>query len=280
MAQAIYRKKRGARARHWCFTSYLEELPTPFDKDIIRYLIMQREVSPETKRQHWQGYVEFFSDMRLGQVKAVLGECHAEPRRGTRNEARTYCRKESSAVPDTLIEFGFWRVKPSNKRKLCEVLESEESLDEIIANNPAMYVRWHRGLDKLFARRYSKKAKVFRAVEVLVFIGKTGTGKTRRAVEEPDHYFLPCSSGRQWFDGYSGQKCLIIDDFYGNIKYSQLLRLLDGYEYQCEIKGGFVWAEWTKVIITSNAQPCDWYQMFNHQIPGALNRRITEIINL
>ncbi len=277
MAQAIApRKKRGSNVRHWCFTSFLEVLPVVFDKDVVRYCLYQREISPETKRKHYQGYIEFFDCRTKGQVKKVLGECHLEARKGSRTEARNYCRKKKSAIPNTLFEFGTWREDVTRKRKLSDLLKTNITLDDLIENTPHFYVMYHRGLEKLYAFRKAKQAKKFRNVVVEVLIGPTGSGKTRRAAGEADHFFVPCSD-RLWFDGYRGERTLILDDFYGNIKYSLLLRILDGYELQLPIKGGFIWAGWTKVIITSNAEPGDWYKK---GFTPALARRITNIEHL
>ncbi len=271
MAQA-----RSPRKRHWCFTSFVDDLPVAYNKEIVRYIIYQREECPDTKKQHWQGYIEFYDNVRIGQVKKIIGESHLEFRKGTRTEAREYCRKADTAIAGTVFEFGVWREEVTRKRKLSDMLRTDMTLDELIEQDPHLFVMYHRGLKALFSLRSAKKAKLFRKVVVTVYIGPTGSGKTRRACQEPDHFFLPCSE-KTWFDGYKGESCLILDDFYGNIKYSQLLRILDGYEIQLPVKGGFIWGMWTKVIITSNAEPSEWYKM---GFTPALRRRINFIIQL
>lgn len=269
-------RNRGARKRHWCFTSFLAGLPQEFDAKTVRYCIYQREFCPETKREHFQGYIEFFDNRRIGQVKAVLGECHLEARRGSRTEARDYCRKPSGAIAGTLVEFGMWREEVTHKRKLVDMLRTDMTLQELIDHSPHLYVMYYRGLERLFGRRTKHKAEEFRVVVVEVLVGDTGTGKTKKATSGRDWFMLPCSD-KLWFDGYDGEKTLIIDDFYGNIKYAFLLRILDGHSMQVAVKGGFVWAMWTKVIITSNAEPCQWYK---RGLTPALERRINSIIHL
>lgn len=276
--QGNRRNRRGPRKRHWCFTSFLEVLPTDFDPNIVRYCCYQREVSPETENKHFQGYIEFFDNKRVGQVKAVLGECHLEVRRGSRTEARQYCFKEATAIVGSQVEFGEWREDITRKRKLCDMLKTDMTLADLIDSEPHQYVMYHRGLEKLYQLRSAKRAKLFRKVIVDVYVGETGSGKTRRAIAHDDHYLMPASSsGKLWFDGYRGEEVLIIDDFYGNIKYGTFLRMLDGHELQMPIKCGFVWAQWTKVIITSNVGPKHWYQK---GLTPALSRRITSIFNM
>ncbi len=268
-------RERRIKKRHWCFTSYEEKLPVVYDPIVVRYVIYQQELCPETKRCHWQGYIEFFDSVRTTKVKDTVGECHCEYRRGSRTEAREYCRKKETAVANTQFEFGEWRADVSRKRKLGDMLKGNMTLDELIKESPVDYVRYHRGLEKLFARRMGKKARQFRRVTVLVYVGPTGTGKTRKACAEPDHFVMPLGD-KLWFDGYNGEKCLIIDDYYGNIKYQFLLRILDGHELQMPYKGGFIWSMWNKVIITSNQHPRLWYTHLGY--PAALQRRITNII--
>lgn len=265
------KQSRGPRKRHWCFTYFGDLNPVRlYVASQMRYVCAQREISAETKRLHYQGYVEFFDNKRLGQCQSLLGKCHFEPRKGTRFEAREYCHKILTSVPGSFEEKGLWRTDPSRKRKLADMLLSNMTLPELIEASPIDYVRCHRGLEKLYARRKKKQAKKFRKVEVLVLVGKTGSGKTRRACEEEDYYMMP-TGDKIWFDGYEGEKTLIIDDFYGNIKYGLFLRILDGHILPLPIKGGFVWALWTKVIITSNERPHCWY---TRGFTDAMKRRI------
>lgn len=116
--------------------------------------------------------------------------------------------------------------------------------------------------------------KVFEPVETHVLWGDTGSGKTRAAYEfDPDLWMVPHSDGQLWFDGYVGQSTILIDDFYGWIKYGFLLRLLDGYKFDLQIKGGFTRKMWKTVIITSNKPPEEWYQQ---GVTPALRRRLTK----
>lgn len=268
-------RARGPRVRHWIFTSYAVPFEFKFDEDIFRYCCFQREICPDTKRQHVQGYAEFRENMRTNQVSKLLGGCHVEPRGGTRKQARDYTRKPESAISDSWEEHGVWRPDVNGKRKLRDMLKTDMTLAQLIEEDPFAFVCHHRGLKALYQYRLEKKAKKWRSVEVLVYVGKTGTGKTRKAVEEPDHFIMPCSD-KMWLDGYQDQRTLIIDDFYGNIKYSLLLRVIDGHEIQLPVKGGFVWCLWTKVIFTSNSLPCTWYS--NVLDTDALMRRINQVI--
>ena len=97
--------------------------------------------------------------------------------------------------------------------------------------------------------------------------GATGTGKTYAAInyiaDKTDYYICEPPSnanGRVWFSGYDAQKVLILDEFNGSFcDFRWLLRLLDPYKLKVEYKGGFCWACWTTVVITTNLFPTAWY---------------------
>lgn len=277
---AIRRPRRGPRPKrnHWVFTSYEAKLPEKYNPDIVRYICYQRETCPRTQKLHYQGYIECFDPKRLKQIQKIIEDvaAHCEARKGSRHEARAYCHKVETAIPDTFFEFGTWRQDTNRKRKLVDMLKSDMTLEELIVEAPDYYVRCFRGLNALYQHRQKKKAKEFRKLEVLVYWGATGTGKTRKAISFPDHYKMPLTGNKVWYDGYNGEDTLIIDDFHGGIKYTDFLNILDGYELQCPVKGSFVWALWNRVIITSNKPPKDWYQV---GLTPELDRRITEVIH-
>lgn len=113
-----------------------------------------------------------------------------------------------------------------------------------------------------------------------VFWGKTGTGKTRRAWDEAGLDAYPKCSRTKWWDGYRNQESVIIDEFRGAIDVTYLLLWLDRYPVNVEIKGGRVPLSATKVWITSNLHPREWFPDLDGATWDALNRRlvITEIL--
>ena len=85
--------------------------------------------------------------------------------------------------------------------------------------------------------------------------GSTGSGKTRAAFEEFPDAWISMNTG-QWFEGYDGQECAILDDVRGDFcPFHVWLRLLDRYPYKVQVKGGS--REWVSrvVIITCPYKP-------------------------
>jgi hypothetical protein len=160
-----------------------------------------------------------------------------------------------------LVEF-----RDAIKRKADDMELFEDHLS-ILAKYPRLEGRLKFGYSKM-------NSKDFRKVEVIVHWGDAGTGKTKAAFEDGAYIFDDYEDG--WWDGYSGEAAVCLDDFYGGIKYGKLLRLLDGYPYKLKQKGSFYWAEFTKVYITSNKPPSEWYAM---GLTPALERRITRVVH-
>lgn len=262
-------------ARNWCFTAYNEPREI-YHKEKIIYMIYQEEECPKTGAHHWQGYIELTEPVRMSMVKEILDDntVHLERRKGTREEARAYCEKTETQVKKP-VEIGEWRDKTQGARndlkEVKKIIDEGGSVDQIIDNAFGSYVKYHRGIDKVLSNLKSRSIPPFRKVEVITYWGVPGCGKTRAAFAAPGRQYVLFSTDPLWFDGYTGEDTLILDDFEGDIKYDKLLRILDGYKMQWPVKGGSIWAEWTTVIITSNKPPVGWYP--NRAECDALTRR-------
>lgn len=114
------------------------------------------------------------------------------------------------------------------------------------------------------------------------FIGMAGTGKTSLAqrilIEETgaDPYIYREKPG-DWWNGYNGQRGVIMDDFKGKFDGNQFLGLLDPVVQRMDlmIKGGSIPCAVTHVIFTSNHSPWTWYPSDIVTI-GALLRRFNK----
>lgn len=261
----------GYQSHSWCFTLYEE--PSCKVED-FRYIVMGKEKCPTTGRIHWQGYAETHKKTAMAGMKKLLNDktAHLEPRKGTAEEASKYCKKDDDFIEHgTMVKMG----ERTDLKKVAEELVSRKrTLDDVMESEPELYCRYRNGLKDLESLALKKEAKTWRNVDVTVLWGEAGSGKTRKAVEEDDYYLVTVTKN-QWWDGYNGQKTIIIDDYYGDWSWNFLLRVLDGYICQLPIKGGFTYALWTKVIITSNVPPPYWYP--NQRDYAPLMRRIKKV---
>lgn len=110
--------------------------------------------------------------------------------------------------------------------------------------------------------------------EVYVFWGPTGTGKSRRAWNEAGVDAYPKIPSTKFWDGYRGQEKVVIDEFTGEIGITHMLRWLDRYPVTIENKGGGCPLNASKIWITSNINPLEWYQNVPRSQVDALIRRM------
>lgn len=251
----------------------------------IRYFIFQGEECGTTKRKHIQGYIELNKPTSIKRLKKILCDTtiHCEPRMGTQNDAIKYCSKTDTRIMDTIIigdkaNQGF----RSDLESLYNDIRNGASWDDIIMNYPNQIVRYSRGIERLFNDLRASSIPNFRKVNTSILWGDAGTGKTKFVYDNHefnDVYRLRLTNNSIWFDGYKGQSVLLIDDFYGQIKFHDMLEYLDGYKFQVPVKGGMVWKNWSNVYITSNKHPKNWYKDFNCMDKREWCRRINNIVH-
>lgn len=140
--------------------------------------------------------------------------------------------------------------------------DSDTTRDEEIFNNfPNAFIKYHKGIDR--ARTiFENNTRRNWEMEVRIYWGEPGTGKTRSAIEEfPDAY---CKMKGKWWDHYKGEKCVIIDDFDPSncfdFTFDFYLKLLDRYPLLIEYKGGSREFSSKVIIFTSNFNPDEWFE--------------------
>jgi hypothetical protein len=265
-------------SRHWCFTLNNPKDQLNFeDVKWCKYAIWQKESAPDTGTEHYQGYVEFSKPVRMSALRTALPGAHYEVRRGSREQAREYCRKPDRI--DGPWEFGTWSEVGQGKRSDLEAaittLGRRNRPLDVAEDQPAVFVKFHRGLYELARVRFRPRRRV--DLKVYCIWGTSGAGKSRYVWDMWGTEVYPLASQRPlWFDGYSGEKVLLIDEFQGvgeeGISRQNMLRILDIYPYMAPVKGGHVWAQWEKVYILSNS---DLGYMFSY--PPELKRRVTVV---
>lgn len=276
-----------SRNRNICFTSYAtnaaftEWTELPLD---VRYIVWQYELCPSTGREHCQGYLELRKAYRWNAIKDLLGdpEVHLEARLGTPQQAAQYCKDSSKrsdgTEPVELGTCGGGQGKRNDLEHIAELVLQGESQSSIAFQFPSKYIRYSRGFRALAFVANAEMSKTYRHIKCLVLWGSSGTGKTRLAhlLAEGDGFVLDDPDGQSlWFDGYEGQRTLIIDDFTGWIRFRRFLSLLEGHQVRLGTKGGHSWLLVERIIITSNMDPRMWFP--DDGFPYELERRLTVI---
>lgn len=273
-------KKTMKRSRNWCFTDFeILDFISIYKQysTMIRYICVGEESCPETDRKHLQGWVQFNKPKRMSRVKSLFGskKIHLEMCRGDEFSNDNYCKKDNK-----FMSFGKFVAQGQRTDMECAIQELFDggSMHDLAMTRPQLFVQYGRRLRALKAEYMQEQTNKLRTVHVEYVWGGTGTGKSHYAYNQKDVFgkrpFFIDACDLKWWDGYNGEKTIVIDEYSNDIKVTKLLKLLDKYPKRLEIKGGITYANWTRVIITSNLSPDELHPLAKEQHRVSLNRRI------
>ena len=237
----------------------------------IRYMAYQLEAG-EGGKPHIQAFIHWNRPVALSTIKSRIkcSKIHVEWVVND-DKAAEYCAKEEGRIRGPFIigeKPNYAQNKVNPTEELAKMVQRGLTNAEIAEEAPWAILRHSRGIAELRFAHLESKASQWRTVEVILLTGDAGTGKTAYAIaqsEKDGGYFKPDLSKKDiWFNGYQGQKNLILDDFRGkSTSFDNLVRLLDGHKLELPIKGGHTYALWERVWITSNQTPEEWYERLN-----------------
>lgn len=232
----------------------------------VRYLVFQEEQG-ESGTIHFQGYSQLRRRMRRGGLIRLFGNrCHFEKRRGSHAQAVTYCTKDETKVAGGLGgEIGTPRLRGAPVKGISRQFES--AVEAIVDGDDFMDVEEQHPVafamypDKLVDFFLKQKGVRDWEMEVEIYVGPTGTGKSTSAkMENPGAYWGSWPmGGRWWWPNYRGEKCVVLDDFFEQIRVRKMMELLDRHHFGIEAKGRNMEFVSRKLIITTNKDPCEWY---------------------
>jgi len=244
---------------------------TPYLPKSVAWIKGQLEVG-DSGFLHWQVFVCFQQKQSLRAVKSIFGDkAHAELSRSIHAEA--YVWKDATRITNTQFELG---IKPFNRSSEFDwervwALATARQLLDIPASVRISHYRTFKSIGQDHLQPIAQQRRV------RLYWGATGTGKTRRAWEEASLSAYPKPPTTKYFDGYSGQDCIILDEFRGDISVSHLLRWFDRYPVIVEVKGTSTVLTSRNWWVTSNLHPRDWYPNVDPSTYDALMRRFDYI---
>lgn len=266
----------------------------------VNYLVVGLEVGQLCGTSHMQGYIEFENARSLKGVKKILGnqKIHLEIRKGTPEQASNYCKKGEQPSTEweemgingpnfgknaNFREYGT-RIegKPGKRTDLIEIKDEimkGKKVNDITLESPQLFHQYGRTFNKIEDLAMQQKFRT-EHTEGFWYFGKTNLGKSHEAFKDfnpKTHYIYPYDGG--WWDLYTQQETVIINDFRGEIPYNMLLQLLDKWPFyvrrRCREPIPFTSK---KIIITSSAPPDEIYWRTNENDSiEQLIRRLTII---
>jgi len=288
------RSQAGSRMTRFVFTlnnwtqTELDWLNTSMPL-LSKWQVIGKEVG-ENGTPHLQGAVVLEKQTSFSTIKTWPGLCraHLEVMRGTPEDSLKYCSKQDSnaTVYGTLPTPG----KRNDLKRVVERIQKGESLKDLAQDEEGgvAIVKFSKGLTVLRGLRARTRSSKSPPKVIWVY-GETGVGKTRCCFEFSERFFGEdvwlSSGGLRWFDGYDGQRVIIIDDFRakqlpGGGGFSFFLRLLDRYPMSVEFKGGFVPWSPEVIFITSAYDPETCFETRNTHRPEDIKqllRRLTRV---
>jgi len=238
---------------NWTVDEY--EAVRNFGTDKCSRLACGREIGKEGT-PHLQIFFTTKKATTLGKLKEVFPRAHIE--RGVCHKGDKgfdYCFKEDT---EPLEIDNRAQGARTDIHALYEKLKNGASMGDVMDLEPTLQ---HIQIAEKW-QKYKAVKRPNGPRQVLWFYGPTGTGKTRAAYEiDPDLLAIQpvTHTAPVWFDGYTGQKTVLLDDLRPSaIAYAKLLRLLDRYTMQEQVKGGMVWANYETIIVTSALGPHEW----------------------
>lgn len=213
--------------------------------------------------------------MYFAAVQRVFGpDCHGvylQGANGSQQQNIEYCTKDK--------DFEQWgKVQAQGKRTDLQIIKDKidggARPQEIADEHFAKWVQYRRSFQRY--RELQVTAEYRPDVEVYLLVGNAGTGKSRFVYEYTrGEVWINSDPTLRWFDGYTQQETVLLDDFRGDAEFALLLRLLDIYPIDVQVKGGFVPWNPMKIFVTSNVNPESWYV---GQDTSPLRRRFKRIV--
>lgn len=285
MAEQVAESRQKGRA--WCFTInnpthkvlFPDGLP-----DGIKFIVYQLEKG-EQGTPHLQGYLQLARPQAMswlkkvtsktaeGEIFHVFDRAHFIVAKGNADQNKAYCTKAEGRLE------GPWTLgdapKQGDRTDLKEAAEQLMKTGDIRAIDPGVFLKYASGCLKLAALAPPPRRD---GLKVITIVGPTGIGKSYKVHDlYPDIYIVNMGNSGLWWDGYTGQKAVLFEEFKGQVQLQKMLQILDPYPLRLEIKGGLVPARFTVVFITSNYTPDKWYKNedgFRDEEMKALARRL------
>lgn len=241
-----------AQARWWLLTLFDDSWKVWSDlPQGVNCLRGQQETCPTTGAKHWQLFISFKRAVRLAAIKKLFGSrIHAEPSRS--KSAEEYVFKDETSVEGTRFELGSKPLKRNSKTDWALVKECAKcgNLEEIPDD---IYIKYYNVLKRIAMDNMIKPVDLTSCAGIWIY-GPPGVGKSHYVRQ---HYgeSLYLKAQNKWWDGYQGERNVLLDDFDCKVLGHYIKIWADKYTFIGECKGSSIQIRPQNFIITSNYTP-------------------------
>lgn len=211
----------------------------------------------------------------LGNVAKIMFDSHIEPQLGGKKELKSYLLKESpydEKGEQVLYTKGLDNIqdnkgKRSDLEDIADLLEQGFTPTQIMEN--FSYRKYEKMIKSAFIDKRVKETPLLKEDKKCIWIvGESGTGKSYYYYQlcqeygSENIYFATDfeNGGLDFYIEQGAPPILFMDEFKGNMKFSQLLIMLDKFsraQVHCRYTNCF--CLWTTVVITSVFPPDEVY---------------------
>lgn len=233
-----------SRSRNWCYTlnNYTPEEYDSLQSLSCTYHVLGKEVG-EQGTPHIQGAIRFSTLKSLKQLKELIPRAHLEPSRDF-DASVAYCKKDGDFEEIGLYKNGRPTKEETRKRLRHAPLEELVESGELSIFQVSLVKKARLILDQ------ESEPYTHPGTRGIWIYGPPGTGKSHYARENYPGAFI--KSQNKWFDGYTGQDAIILDDLDTAVLGHYLKIWADKYACSGEVKGGTVNLLHRTLIVTSN----------------------------
>lgn len=260
------RKQKSFIITQWNTEVSKEGYEKIMEKNNIRFIAYGEEVCPSTNKTHHQLFLYFWNDIstsknNLKKIGNFWGEihCRVAPMLGNFRQNEKYCSKEG-----TYTKLGD-EPQQGARGDIVEnknaILEGTITPDDIMLLDPSHYHMYSRTYNDIYAYYMSQQFRT-EMTKGIWYWGETGTGKSHTAFQ--GYHPKKCYNkdlNVKWWDNYKQQEICILNEFRGQLKFSELLSLVDKWAKDVPIRNKPSIPFTSKVvIITSSKHPKDVYE--------------------
>lgn len=223
--------------------------------------------------EHLHGVLSSDSSVRFSTIKNFLGEkAHIEMTMGTKKEAEDYINKMGKYAEKGEVILAKFQVGEIKGRQggRSDIQLIRDAINEGLTWRAVMRLE-----DRFYSPKYvsiiknmyfdkrNQETPFKRDVKVHWLVGDSGSGKTGITLDLLKEYgensFFIVSDYQNPFDGYAGERIIILDEFRGQIPYAVLLGMLEGYKKEMHARYANVIGLWDEVYISTIKTPEEVY---------------------